>query len=401
MLQSILGAAPISGGAEIVGEASLSGYIYLLLFAFVAIGFSFFCSIAEAVLLSVTPTYVATLGDRRQSTARLLESFKSSIDRPLAAILSLNTIAHTVGAAGVGAQAAAIWGSRWVGLVSAVMTLLILVFSEIIPKTIGAIYWRPLAPSVARAVQLLIIAMLPLVWLSDLLTKMIGGESAHEVVTREEVAAMATLGAEGGQLDSSEIRILHNLLRFESLRVADVMTPRTVMIAYPAATTIGELFALNPELPVSRIPIYGDSIDDIIGIVLANDLWLARAEGRFDTRLEELRRDATTIPWNAPLKRLFDQLLTTRQHIAIVVDEYGGTDGLVTLEDLIETLLGMEIVDESDAATDMQKLARRQWEKRARAMKLHVESAVEPNPPEAQERGADPTSTLDSDDSAR
>lgn len=364
----------------------------LFLYVFLAVGFSFFCSIAEAVLLSVTPSYIATLRQQGKKGGALLERLKKNVDRPLAAILSLNTIAHTVGAAGVGAEAAAIWGSRAVGFASAIMTLVILVFSEIIPKTIGATYWRRLALPLAPVIQGLIWILLPLVWLSDLLTRMMGGGHVHAVVTREEVTAMAMIGAKQGELDDDETRILGNLFRLGSLTVRDIMTPRTVMIAFDQDATVGDTLGKRPELPVSRIPIYEETLDNVTGLVLKTDILLAQAQGNLDMPLKELKRNLRAVPRHASLKQLLEELLDQREHIALVVDEYGGTDGIVTLEDLIETLLGIEIVDEKDSAPDMRAVARKKWLRRVEALGLDVsqlEGATEKRPVEANQEHAD------------
>lgn len=364
----------------------------LFLYVFLAVGFSFFCSIAEAVLLSVTPSYIATLRQQGKKGGALLERLKKNVDRPLAAILSLNTIAHTVGAAGVGAEAAAIWGSRAVGFASAIMTLVILVFSEIIPKTIGATYWRRLALPLAPVIQGLIWILLPLVWLSDLLTRMMGGGHVHAVVTREEVTAMAMIGAKQGELDDDETRILGNLFRLGSLTVRDIMTPRTVMIAFDQDATVGDTLGKRPELPVSRIPIYEETLDNVTGLVLKTDILLAQAQGNLDMPLKELKRNLRAVPRHASLKQLLEELLDQREHIALVVDEYGGTDGIVTLEDLIETLLGIEIVDEKDSAPDMRAVARKKWLRRVEALGLDVsqlEGATEIRPVEANQEHAD------------
>jgi len=371
---------------EIAEPTAAAGGLFLLfLFAMVAIGFSFLCSIAEAVLLCVTPSYIASMKEQGSGTAATLEHMKQNIDRPLSAILSLNTIAHTVGAAGVGAQAADMWGSQAVGWASAIMTLLILVLSEIIPKTIGAVYCRGLAPWVSRFVQGLVWVLYPLVWLSEQMTKLISG-GKQEVVTRSEVAAMAALSMEHGELEVSESRILTNLFRLPSLKVEDVMTPRTVMIAFPEDTTVAEAHQQRPKLSVSRIPIYDGTIDKVTGFVLRTDMLLAQARGEGNTQLKELRREIKGVPAHASLSKLFDLLLNQREHIALVVDEYGGTDGLVTMEDLIETLLGMEIVDEADAVADMQRIARRRWEERARTLGL------DHNPPADADVAAPPES---------
>lgn len=364
MLSSFASVLLVSAYVPSAGEAEPGSYGMLLLYALVALGFSFFCSIAEAVLLSVSPSYIATLGKSGKRSAQRLRDMKANVDRPLAAILSLNTIAHTVGAAGVGAEAAGIWGSSAVGYASAVMTLLILILSEIIPKTIGAVYWRQLAPLTAQLIQLLIWALYPLVWLSEQLTKLISGGKKHEVVTRQELAATAALSSKTGELRTEEHRILTNLLRFDSLTVENIMTPRTVMFCFPEDWTVGELLERHPSLPVSRIPVYRETIDDVTGFVLKADVLLAQANDQFETSLLDLHRAIKAIPATASLMQAFELLLDDREHLALVVDEYGGTDGLVTMEDLIETLLGLEIVDEADRHTDMQRLARKKWEER-------------------------------------
>jgi len=352
-------------------------YNLLVIYALVALGFSFLCSIAEAVLLSVTPSYIAALEEKGRRSARRLKHLKENVDRPLAAILSLNTIAHTVGAAGVGAEAAGIWGSSAVGIASAVMTLLILFLSEIIPKTIGAVYWRELCVSTAEAIQVLIWILFPLVWVSELLTRLIAGDKKKEIVTREEVAATAAMSTETGQLGAEEHHMLSNLLRLRSLTVEDVMTPRTVIFGFPEEMGVGELLQQHHHLPVSRIPVYENegAIDEVTGFVLKTDILLAQARDKFNTKLRELRRPIKAIPSTASLTDAFELLLNQREHLALVVDEYGGTDGLVTLEDLVETLLGTEIVDESDTATDMQRLARELWKQRIRPLGLDVNSS--------------------------
>ena len=370
----VLAALPTAGEAAAGGEGSVT---LLILYLCVAIGFSFLCSVAEAVLLSVTPSYIAQLreaaagehgSDKAAKSAAKLARLKENVDRPLAAILSLNTIAHTFGAAGVGAEAAAVFGSAYVAAISAVLTLLILVLSEIIPKTLGATYWRALAPWVATIVDWLIWLMYPLVLLSDVLSKLISPHGTHGAVTREEIAAMASLGVESGNLEHSESRVLSNLLRFRELTVADVMTPRTVVIAFPQSLTVDGLFAKMPDVPVSRLPIYKEKLDEVTGFVHKNDLLLARAKGEGGQKLSEFRRDLITVRDEATLSELSDLLLGGGSHIAAVTDRFGGLDGVVTLEDLIETLLGLEIVDEHDTAPDMQKLARKKWQQRAKRL---------------------------------
>lgn len=354
--------------------------ILLILFLMIALAFSFFCSVAEAVLLSISPSYTATLKNSGSSTASLIERLKANVERPLAAILSLNTIAHTVGAAGVGAQAQIVFEGKYIGLTSAILTLLILVLSEIIPKTLGAVYWRPLAPLVARSVAVLIWVMYPLVVMSEWLAKLMTPDQPHPTVTREEVAALAARGAEEGHLHDDESRILNNLFRFRVLTVKDIMTPRTVMLSLPRTMTVGQVIEQHPDLQFSRVPVYDKAPDEVSGFVLKTDVLLAQARDQHDRPLSELRRDIVTISPDASLSKLFEALIDTRAHLALAVDEYGGAAGLVTLEDLVETLLGLEIVDEADKAEDMQILARQKWAERARGLGLDVDSVTGQEP---------------------
>lgn len=369
----------------------------LLVYLVAAIGFSFYCSVAEAVLLSITPSFVATLEKTKPLAAKRLSRLKANIDRPLAAILSLNTIAHTIGAAGVGAEASKLYGDtayggHAVGIASALMTLLVLVFSEIIPKTIGALHWRTLGPMVAASVGYLIVLLYPLVWMSEQLTKVLSGGKSHHTLTRDELSAMAEIGAQQGVLDDHESRVFQSLMRLPDLTAQDIMTPRVVIIAYPETMTVGELLekaspsqsadresnrdgSANTEpstlsgevvdLPVSRIPIYDQQLDRITGFVLKVDLLLAHTRGQSDRQLKEFLRPVAVVRHNRPLPKLLEILLEGRHHLAMVSDAYGSIVGLVTLEDLVETLLGLEIVDESDKQVDLQQYARKRWEERA------------------------------------
>ena len=344
----------------------------LIVFLCVAIGFSFYCSVAEAVLLSITPSYIVTMGDKKPADAQRLKRLKANIDRPLAAILSLNTIAHTIGAAGVGAQAQVVWGDGSLAIVSAVMTLLILILSEIIPKTIGALYWRSLGPFVARTVGWLILILYPLVWLSEQLTKVLSGGASHHTLTRDELGAMAEIGAQQGVLKESESRVFRSLMKFPQIRVRDVMTPRTVVLAFPETKTVGEVLDEYPDIRVSRLPVYADRLDRATGFVMRTDILLAGARDEHDKPLSEFRRDVATISDQASAKVAFDRLLNDRQHMALVIDEYGSVVGVVTLEDVIETLLGLEIVDELDEDVDMQQVARTRWKDRVKKLGLEI-----------------------------
>ncbi|PIQ61421.1 MAG: hemolysin [Bacteroidetes bacterium CG12_big_fil_rev_8_21_14_0_65_60_17] len=343
--------------------------LLLLLYVGLALGFSFLCSIAEAVLLSITPSYIEAQRDIRPRLAALLTRLKQeNVDQSLAAILTLNTIAHTVGAIGAGAKATVVFGSAWFGLFSAVMTLLILFASEIVPKTIGAVYWSRLARPTALFVRTLIVALYPLVWISERLTRWISRGRPTHIFSREEFLAMSRMGEESGLIKNKEFRVIRNLFRLDGLQARDIMTPRPVMEALPENMSMEDAFEKVTTLPFSRLPLYRTDSDDISGFVLKDDILLDVARGRRDGRITELRRELLVVPEMVPLSSLFDQLLNDRQHIALVVDEYGGTRGLVTLEDLLETLIGIEIMDESDKVDDMRALARKLWKERARAL---------------------------------
>jgi len=375
--------APVTfaaGGAPSSAPGSATQWDVLLLFAFIllALVVSFLCSIAEAVLLSITPSYVATLRDAHPKTARLIIRLKhEKVDQSLAAILTLNTIAHTVGAIGAGAKATIVFGSTWFGLFSAVMTLLILFLSEIIPKTLGAVYWRSLTALTAQFVRLLIVGLYPLIWVSEMITRFIARGRNAQVFSREEFVALAGEGRRGGHLDESESRIIQNLFRFKSLRAEDVMTPRTVIHAMSADTPIHEALELTERWPFSRIPVYKEDIDQMIGYALRDDLLMAAAQGKGKQQLATLRREIMTTPEMASLSDLLEQMLDQREHIAVVAGEYGGIRGLVTLEDVVETLLGAEIVDEIDRIEDMQAYARSRWVRRAKALGIEMENLVE------------------------
>ena len=367
------GAAPAAAAAPGytgVDVTLLAAYILL------ALVFSFLCSVAEAVLLSITPSYIAGLKGARPKLAALLKRLKQeNVDQSLAAILTLNTIAHTVGAIGSGAKATAVFGSAWFGLFSAVMTLMILFLSEIIPKTLGAVYWRQLAGLTALFVRGLIVTLYPLIWLSEGLTRLIARRKNLHVFSREEFVALAGIGEQAGQIDPRESRIIRNLFRLGTLAAKDIMTPRTVIAALKEDLTVAQALQTTSESAFSRLPLYRADLDDIDGFVLRDDLLLAMARDRDAVRIAEFKREIPTVKQNMPLSGLLEFLLDRRQHIALVVGEYGGTRGLVTLEDAVETLLGLEIVDELDTVEDMQALARQQWAKRARALGIRVDGS--------------------------
>ncbi len=342
----------------------------LIIYAVVSIFFSFLCSILEAVLLSVTPTFVNVKKKEGKSYADALAILKKDVDKPLIAILTLNTIAHTVGAILVGVQAETVFGSgdNEIMIVSALMTLLILVLSEIIPKTIGATYWKNLAGFTTTALNVLIFPLkyTGILWTLQLTTKLIGGKNAHvSNVSRDSFLAMTDIAHEEGIFQESESRVIRNLLNFKKILAKDIMTPRTIMVSENEKTSIKTFFEKNLNLRVSRIPIYSENPDNITGLVLKDDIYKEMALDHDDRTLADIRREIIIVERKLPIPTLFEKLVESKNHMALVVDEYGTVTGLVTMEDVIETLLGLEIMDESDNVADLQQQARKSWEQRA------------------------------------
>ncbi len=340
----------------------------LIVYVSIALLFSFLCSVFEAVILSVTTAYIRVLESEGKPSGALLRELKADINKPLTAILTLNTIAHTVGAVGAGAQATSVFGSAWVGLFSAVLTLLILVFSEIIPKTLGASYWRGLSGITAHSLKFLIRVLYPFVVLSELLTRGLSKNKQIEGFSREEFAAMADLGEKEGQLEERESRILKNMFLLHETLVTDVMTPRPVVFSLPEFLTVCEYFEQHYDSRFSRIPVYSDDDEIFTGFVLKDDLLLSQARSNSDSVLKDYRRELSALSDTTSLSDAFDEILHQRAHIMVIIDEYGGMEGIITMEDILETLLGLEIMDESDKTADMQKYARRMWRKRAADM---------------------------------
>lgn len=367
-------AGAIDPNAE-VREATTLDYYLLVLYILLALLFSFLCSVAEAVLLSITPSFIAGIRAGNPKRADLLKSIRQdNVDRSLAAILTLNTIAHTFGAMGAGAQGLIVFGSVWAGLFNAVMTLMILFLSEIVPKTLGAVYWRSLTTPTTYFIRILIVSMYPLIVMSEVITRIISQNKNLHVFNREEFIAMATQAERSGGLQAEQSRIIRNLFRLDLLKAEDIMTPRTVMMTLHHSMTVQEALDKFLEAPFSRYPLYEAEKDQYIGFILKSDVLKKSLKGETGTPLTELTREIIHVPALMNLSALLDTLLDQRHHISLVVDEYGVPKGLVTLEDVVETLLGMEIVDEVDKVEDMQNLARQQWKRRARALGLEVET---------------------------
>ncbi|MGS2721509.1 CNNM domain-containing protein [Paraglaciecola aestuariivivens] len=332
--------------------------ILLLIYIFVALGFSFICSIAEAVILSVSSAYISVLESSGKPSGKLLREQVSDINQPLAAILSLNTIAHTMGAAGAGAQAAVVFGDAYLGIASAILTLLILVFSEIIPKTLGATYWRKLAPATAYFLKYLIIILWPLVKMAHKITVNMHDESPLKGLNRDELSAMATLSLEEGHIVSQEATVMQNLLNLQQIQVKQAMTHRTVVFSVPDSMTVADFVTSHAEVTFSRIPIYEDlDPEKISGYVLKTDILIAHARGAGEKQLKEFHRDMVTILSSMPLAKAFKPLHSQRGNMLLIVDEYGGIEGILTVEDLVESLFGIDIIDESDQVVSMRKLA--------------------------------------------
>lgn len=360
----------------------------LIFYALAAIFFSFLCSVLEAVILSITPTFINLKKKEGKGYAVTLEELKSDVDKPLIAILTLNTIAHTVGAILVGVQAkvayAELYGTAqrtifgvsvtedlMVGIVSTIMTILILVASEIIPKTIGATYWQELANFTAKTLKIMVLALkyTGILSLLQLFTRIIGKKGHGEsIFSREEFHAMADLAEEEGVFEESESTIIKNILTFKDVMAKDVMTPRTVMNIANEEMTVNQFFQKNSNIRFSRIPVYTDKSDNITGLVLKDEIFREVALDNKDKKLKQLKRNIIVVHRTLPIPQLFEQLIESKNHMALVVDEYGSISGLVTIEDVVETLLGLEIMDESDVESDMQELARKNWEKRARRL---------------------------------
>ncbi len=349
--------------------------LYLILFFVVSIVFSFLCSVLEAVLLSITPSYIQTVTKENKSLGMKLMYYKKDIDRPLSAILTLNTIAHTVGAIGVGASVKSAFGETMkfdfyffeIGaepMVAGLMTLAILILSEIIPKTIGANNWKRLTPFTVRSLRVLILVLQPLVWLSQLITKSLKNEKDRSVLSRADFAAMTAEGEKTGALDKSESTIINNLLAFEKLTVREIMTPKTVVLMANEEMTVSEFYTEHDPLPFSRIPIYRQDKDNVTGIVLKDELLKHMAEDKDDVKLKDLKREVAVVEDDLPLTGFFEQLTNKKQHLNIVVDEFGIVLGIITMEDMFESLLGKEIVDESDRVVNMQELAKKKWAER-------------------------------------
>ena len=336
----------------------------LLAYLFLALIVSFLCSLTESVLLSTPQTYLTTIKEKESWANSFLE-LKSNIDKPLSAILSLNTIAHTIGAAGVGAQAVKIWGDTSLGLVSVILTILILVITEIIPKTMGARYWRTLSKVTYHIINIMLFLTYPLVIFSTKIMDIISKEKKEDTTSREEIAALANIGVDEGVFSEKENKIIQNILKLQKIKVTQIMTPRVVVSSVDENVSLDEFKNQSKYLNFSRIPTFSIQNEKITGYILLQDILeeLSKKE-KNNLLIKSFKREVLKIPNNVTLLNLWDQLVENKEHIAIVLDEYGGLDGVVTMEDVVETLLGLEITDENDEVVDMQKYAKERWKRR-------------------------------------
>lgn len=337
----------------------------IFVYLFGALAISFLCSVLEAVLLSTPMSFITAKEQEGKKSATLLKNLKNSVDRPVGAILSLNTIAHTIGSAGVGAEVTRIWGDEWFGLASVVLTLLILIFSEIIPKTIGSNSWRSLALPSAGIIKFLIYITYPFVILSELITKLFSTKEKDSTVTvsREEVSAMVDMGTDEGVFKESESRIIKSCLKLSNVKAKEIMTPKIVLEMADESMSLKEFYDAN-DWRFSRIPIFKEDKDNVTGYVLKDIILEELSEDQFDIKLSEMKRPILTFSEDESVFTIWEKMLGMREHISIIVDEFGGLRGVVTMEDVLETMIGVEIVDEQDTTTDMQELAREVYQQR-------------------------------------
>lgn len=345
----------------------------LITYLVVAIGVSFLCSILEAVLLSVSPAFVAQKLAAKARGAQTLAKVKDKLDQSISSILILNTFAHTMGAAGVGAQAIQVFGKQKETLIAFLLTLAILYFSEIIPKTLGATFWRALAVPSAYVIAFLVKLVYPLVWLSSLVTRLFSSKN-KDVVSREELLMVAALSHKGGTLDNQESQLLENILQLRDTKTKDILTPRSVVHAFSKEVTITEAISNDKTANFTRIPVYEEAIDNINGVILKAHLYEEERQGKGHESIEGIISPISRISESLPVLNLLDLFIKRHEHIFIVEDHFGQTAGVVTLEDAIETFLGREIVDESDQVADLQKLAKAQYRQR---LKTKATTALE------------------------
>ncbi len=331
----------------------------LIFFAVMAISVSFLCSVMEAALLSITPSYIAQLEDKKPKLYKQVSNLKQNIDNPLAAILSLNTIAHTVGATGVGAQVADMYGQSYIGLASGVMTIAILVLSEILPKSIGAKYWKKLIPSMVVTLHIMMFLLAPFLWVSQLITRWFDS-SGEESDIKDEIKALAKMGRDEKIIDENKYRVIANVVNLQEVKVKDIMTPRIVVHSVPPRMTIKAFDQFISTSPFSRFPIIDEQQQLFLGYIHKSSSYKAKDDELVDDYARPMRSYST----EARLEDVLSKMIDDRNHMALVIDQFENWAGIVTLEDIIETILGKEIVDETDQVPDMRLYAKIKWKKK-------------------------------------
>ena len=374
----VLGFLPLLAWASNTPQAATSTNIALLIFYIgLSLIVSFVCSISEATLLTMTPSYIDTIKDDDPKTAGLLQDVKvDNIEKSISSILTLNTVAHTLGSLGAGAQAVIVFGDVWFGVFSAAMTVVILIGTEIIPKTLGTTYWRSFSVPVAYYVKGINILLFPVVWFAEKVSRLLTKGSTQSSFNRHEFIALANAGESSGQMSELETRIIKNSLALSMINVEDIVTPRSVITAFDENMTVGDVFATHSKLIFSRFPIFDTDLDNATGFVLKTDLLIAKANQEIHTPIKHFKREITFVFAKMKLFDLLDLMLKQRVHIALAVEEFGEVKGLVSLEDVLETLLGLEIVDEIDRVDDMQALAKQLMERRMQRLGTKIEDEL-------------------------
>lgn len=345
----------------------MDDHLALILYVVATLATSFICSMSEASILSISPAAIALVGKRRKRTGELLERLRENIERPIAAILTLNTIANTAGSMMIGREVVHIWGDTTLGVASAILTFVILVFSEILPKTIGAHYAKELAPALAYVIRAMIFITIPFVALTGLLNRLVESEENVHSTSREEMIATAEIGADEGAIHQKESKIIKNLLMLDKIKVSEIMTPRSVVNAFEMNETVGAVMAKYKPVRFSRIPVYDRDLDNVKGLLHRYKLMEAVAHDRDNIPIKDIMTSIHTISEDTTVSAALDEFIKRREHLFLVVNEYGTMSGIVTLEDAIETLLGVEIVDEYDSVTDMRQFALDQWRQKKQA----------------------------------
>ena len=328
---------------------------------------SMMCSLFEATLLSLSPTQAEMMTETHPRQARLLKKFKENIESPITAILALNTLSNTVGATVAGAAAVALFGQQGLAWFSIIFTLSILLFAEILPKTIGIVYARQVAPYMAVPLRVMIVALKPIIIMARLMTRLVPNSGKSHQISAEELKTIASLSRQSGVIEADQEKVIANILQLGDKTVRQVMTPRTVTFSASATLTIKEAAGMEDKWRMhSRVPVYDKEPDNVVGIVLSQDVLMSAAVGQNSLKLSQIMRPVHFVPEMAPLDRIFIDFFERYQHLFVVVDEYGSVTGVISMEDILEEIIGREIVDESDKARNMRELAR------IRKKKLHT-----------------------------